>query len=427
MNIEILNGMIIDPKSKTRERQNLFITERKISGIGRKPRRFKADLSIDAKDQIVCPGFVELSAEMNPTKDRFEENLSRELSAAAKGGFTTICVTPSKDRPLDTVESINRLNQHSKQSSGPKVFCLGGLTANLKGEQLTEMYNLKQAGCLGLSNGDSSISNTAVLRNALLYANSCGLKVYLSSQEKWLSNGTVVKEGLSSIEKGLPASPESSELIEIFRNVILINETGVEAHLKTITNAQSIKELVKLKKKISFDVSIFHSLISEEEIKWFNNSYRISPHLSTKKDRDYIQKAIRNRTITALSSLHRPIGPNSKEGTFEGSVPGATSFETFLPMLLKLTESAKISLIEAIDYITNQPAQILGIKAGTISKDCLADICIFDPNSKWKASASSFRSTGANSPLLNQEMTGKVMATIADGKVIYFDSRLDTR
>ncbi len=427
MKIEILNGLIVDPKAKTKQKENLFIKDDKINSIGRKPRNFRADLSIDANNQIVCPGFVELSAEINPTKDRFEENLIRELDAAAKGGFTSICVTPSKDRPLDTVESINLLNQYSNQQSGPKVFCLGALTVNLKGEQLTEMYNLKKAGCLGVSNGDSPISNTTVLRNALLYAKSFGLKVYLNSQEKWLSHGTVVKEGISSIEKGLPASPESSELIELFRNVVLIDETGVEAHLKSITSAQSIKELIRLKKRITLDVSIFHSLISEEEIKWTNNSFRILPPLSTKKDKEYIQKSFKNASITALSSLHRPIGSNSKEGTFEGSAPGATSFETFLPALLKLAECAKISLIEAVGYITNQPAEILGIRTGTISKNSLADICIFDPNFKWKASASEFESTGVNSPFINQEMKGKVMATIANGQVIYLDSNLSTK
>ena len=245
MRIEIINGLLIDPKSKIEKRESVFLENGIILGIGRKPKKFKPEVSINAENQIVCPGFIEMSAELNPKKDRFEINLQQEMFAAAKGGFTSICLTPSENRPLDTVESINQINQLSNELNGPKVYCIGGLTVSLKGEQLTEMYNLKKAGCLGVSNGDFSVTNTSVLRNALLYANSFDLKVFLSCHEKWLSEGSVIKEGISSMEKGLPSSPESSELIEMYRNIVLVRETGVRAHLKSITGAKSIKELIK--------------------------------------------------------------------------------------------------------------------------------------------------------------------------------------
>ena len=144
MKIEILNGLLIDPKYRIEKKENLFIKDGVILGIGRKPKGFKPEVSINAENQIVCPGFIELSAELNPKKDRFETNLQQEMLAGAKGGFTSICLTPSEQRPLDTVESINQINQLSKKFIGPKIFCIGGLTVNLKGEQLTEMYNLKK-------------------------------------------------------------------------------------------------------------------------------------------------------------------------------------------------------------------------------------------------------------------------------------------
>jgi len=427
MKIEIINGLLIDPKNKVEQKENVFLEDGIIKGIGRKPRKFKAEVSINAENQIVCPGFIELSAELNPKEDRFEINLQQEMSAGAKGGFTSICLTPSENRPLDTVESINQINQLSKKFIGPKIFCIGGLTVNLKGEQLTEMYNLKKAGCLGVSNGDFSIANTSVLRSALLYANSFGLKVFLSCQEKWLSEGSVVKEGISSLEKGLPCSPESSELIELYRNIVLIRETGVKAHLKSITGANSIKELVKQKKYMTFDISIFHSLIAENEIDWLNTAYNIQPPLATIKDRDYLLEAINKKFISSLTSLHRPRSTNAKDGAFEGSATGATSFETFLPLLLRARTSSGISYMDAIDYITNKPAEILGLDDRGIFKNGRADICIFDPNYKWEVCSSSFESTGINSPYLGQKMTGKVTTTIADGKIIFFDQNYNLK
>ena len=423
MKIEILNGLLIDPKYRIEKKENLFIKDGVILGIGRKPKGFKPEVSINAENQIVCPGFIELSAELNPKKDRFETNLQQEMLAGAKGGFTSICLTPSEQRPLDTVESINQINQLSKKFIGPKIFCIGGLTVNLKGEQLTEMYNLKKAGCLGVSNGDLSIANTSVLRNALLYANSFDLKVFLSCQEKWLSEGSVIKEGISSIEKGLPFSPESSELIELYRNIILIKETGVRAHLKSITSAKSIRELIRQGKYMTFDVSIFHSLIAENEIDWLNTAYHIQPPLATVKDRDYILNAIKKKLISSLTSLHRPRSTSEKDGAFEGSCAGATSFETFLPLLLKVKRKLKISYMEAIDHITHKPAQVLGLEEGTIFKNGPADVCVFDPNYKWKVSINSFESTGVNSPCLTQEMTGKVTTTIANGRIIYQEQK----
>jgi len=427
MRIEIINGLLIDPKSEIEKRESVFLENGIILGIGRKPKKFKPEVSINAENQIVCPGFIEMSAELNPKKDRFEINLQQEMFAAAKGGFTSICLTPSENRPLDTVESINQINQLSNELNGPKVYCIGGLTVSLKGEQLTEMYNLKKAGCLGVSNGDFSVTNTSVLRNALLYANSFDLKVFLSCNEKWLSEGSVIKEGISSMEKGLPCSPESSELIEMYRNIVLVRETGVRAHLKSITGAKSIKELIKQKKYMTFDVSIFHSLIAENEIDWLNTAYNIRPPLATIKDRDYLLNAINKKLISSLTSLHRPRSTNAKDGAFEGSSAGATSFETFLPLLLKVKNSSGISYIEAIDYITNKPAQILGLHKGGFYKNSTADICIFDPNYKWKASSNSFQSTGTNSPYLDQEMTGKVTTTIANGKIIFHDQNYSRR
>ena len=421
MKIEIINGQLIDPKSKIDKKENVYLEDGLILAIGRKPKKFEPEVSINAENQIVCPGFIELSAELNPKKDRFEINLQQEMSAGAKGGFTSICLTPSENRPLDTVESINQINQLSKKFIGPRIFCIGGLTVDLKGEQLTEMYNLKKAGCLGVSNGDFSIANTSVLRSALLYANSFDLKVFLNSQDKWLSEGSVVKEGISSIEKGLPSSPESSELIELYRNIVLIRETGAKAHLKSITSAKSIKELSKQKKFMTFDVSIFHSLIAENEIDWLNTAYNIEPPLATVKDRDYLLNAVNKNLISSLTSLHRPRSTCAKEGAFEGSVAGATSFETFLPMLLNAKKNSGISYMEAIDYITNKPAQILGLEDGCLFKNGPANICIFDPNYKWTASSKSFKSSGINSPYLDHEMTGKVTTTIADGKIIFCD------
>ena len=116
MKIEIINGLLIDPKNKIEQKENVFLEDGIIKGIGRKPKKFKAAISIYAENQIVCPGFIELSAELNPKEDRFEINLQQEMSAGAKGGFTSICLTPSENRPLDTVESINQINQLSKLS-----------------------------------------------------------------------------------------------------------------------------------------------------------------------------------------------------------------------------------------------------------------------------------------------------------------------
>ena len=164
--------------------------------------------------------------------------------------------------------------------------------------------------------------------------------------------------------------------------------------------------------------------LAENEIDWMNNSFHIKPPLGSERDRDFLQKALFKKSIKVLSSLHRPRSQAAKEGAFEGSVPGATSFETFLPLLLKLKKNLKISLVEAIDYITNQPSQVLGLNTGRISKNNPADICIFNPEHKWSSHPNTFQSTGKNSPFLNQDMTGKVTATISEGRIIFYDSKL---
>ena len=141
------------------------------------------------------------------------------------------------------------------------------------------------------------------------------------------------------------------------------------------------------------------------------------------KDRDFILNAIKKKLISSLTSLHRPRSTSEKDGAFEGSCAGATSFETFLPLLLKVKRKLKISYMEAIDHITHKPARVLGLDEGSIFKNGSANICVFDPNYKWKVSLNSFESTGVNSPCLTQEMTGKVTTTISNGRIIFQEQK----
>ena len=228
MKIEIENGRVIDPKNKVDRITNVYITDGTLCGLHSRPAGFAPDLKINAKDQVVCPGFIELGSDFGDPREDHNGSLENELFAAASGGFTTVCLMPNSDCSLETVEVVERVYRKAKDSIGAKVKCIGALTGNLAGNVLSEMESLKNAGCIGFSNGKKPIVNTCVLRNALAYASTLDLLTILDAQDPWLTKSGVMRDGAPSILAGLPGIPDSNELIGVNRHLILVKETGAD-------------------------------------------------------------------------------------------------------------------------------------------------------------------------------------------------------
>jgi dihydroorotase len=284
------------------------------------------------------------------------------------------------------------------------------------------MHALKAAGCVGVSNGGNAITDTAVFRNALEYAATLDLTVFLKPEDHWLAAKGLIHEGLISTKKGLAGIPASAELVDLAKSLVLIEQTGARAHFQCLSVARSKHYLIEARKRglsITSDISISHASLCDEDILDFDTNFHVRPPLRGRSDRRGLVTAVAKGAIDAITAHHEPHDRDSKATTFASSSTGISTLDTFLPLILSLVEKGEISLMRAIDSISIQPALALGQKSDGISIGAVADLCCFDPKKEWLVTADTMKSLGKNSPFINQLMKGKVTSTIVAGKLVF--------
>lgn len=422
MRLKISNGHIIDPVNKIDQTGDLFIDGQLIVGIGKSPKDFKVEQEIDATDQIVCPGLVDLCARLREPGEEHKATIASETTAAVASGITSICCPPDTIPVIDTPAVAELIFQRSSKNQQAKVFPLGALTHGLKGETLAEMDALKSAGCIGVSNAYAPIVDTEVLRRALEYAATCEITVHLYCEDDYLRNNGVVHEGPVSTRLGLPAIPETAETIAICRALLLVEQTGARVHFCRISTARSIDLLAEAKARgldITADVSITHLHLTEMDVSSFNTDCYVRPPLRSQRDKEGLRAGLGNETITAICSDHQPHEADAKSAPFSMTEPGASTIEMLLPLTLQLVRDKYLTLQQAITALTSAPAKIAGLDTGNLSIGSRADICIFDPELSWTVERDTLLSAGKNTPFASWEMTGKVIHTLIDGNIIY--------
>ena len=422
MKIQIKNGRVIDPKSKLDQVVDVFVAAGKIVMIGAEPDGFHANRVIDASGCIVCPGLVDLAARLREPGFEYRATLESEMNAACAGGVTSLACPPDTDPPLDEPGLVEMLKFRAKNLNQARVYPIGALTQKLEGLRLTEMAELRDAGCVGFSQADAAITDTQVLVRALEYAATFGFTVWLRPQDAHLAKGGVAHDGFVATRLGLPAIPHSAETIAVATILLLVRETGARVHLCRLSSAQAI-DMVRTAKAegldISCDVSINHLHLSEMDIGYFDPNYHLVPPLRTTRDRDAIRAALATGTIDALCSNHTPVDDDAKQMPFGETEPGATGLELLLPLTLKWASEQPVSLLDAIARITLHPARILGLDAGCLAVGHTADICIFNPATRWLVEPAALKSQGKNTPFLGYEMQAAVVYTLVDGQVVF--------
>lgn len=422
MKIHIKNGHLIDPKNNVDAKQDIFIAAGKVVGLGKTPDNFVANQEIDATGLIVCPGLVDLSVRLREPGFEYKATLESELLAAAAGGITSLACPPDTDPVLDEPGLVEMLKHRAKGLNLAHVYPLGALTKQLSGEELTEMCELTEAGCVGFSQADVAITDTQVLWRAMQYAATFGLTVWLRSEETYLAKNGVAHDGEVATRLGLKGIPAAAETLAIASILRLARETGAKVHLCRLSTDEGVAMVREAKKQgmnVSCDVAATHLHLTEHDIGFFDANCHLRPPLRSGRDRDALSKGLADGTIDAVCSDHTPVDDDAKLLPFAEAEAGATGLELLLPLSLKWATEGKTSLSTAIARLTSSPAQILGINAGHLSLNSDADVCIFDPKQFWKIEAKSLLSQGKNTPFIGLEMAGKVRYTLLEGQVVY--------
>lgn len=411
--IHIVGGRVIDPKNGFDQRADLYITEGRIAAIGSAPDGFSAARVIDATDRVVCPGLVDLSARLGAVEP--------ELAAAVAGGITSLACPPDTRPPLDEAGLVERIVRRSEAVGLARVYPIGALTQGLGGEKLAEIATLRKAGCIAFSQAQRPLIDTQVLLRAMQYAATLGVTLHLQPQDHYLARDGVAHDGEVASRLGLGGIPVSAETVAIATALQLARSTGVRLHLMRLSSAAGValvREAQAAGLAVSCDVSIHHLHLSENDIGYFDSHARFTPPLRAKDDQNALRLAVRDG-VAALCSDHTPLSEDGKQVPFGEALPGASALELLLPLTLRWAEETRTPLATALARITCDPSAILGISSGSLTPGNPADICIFDPAATWRVSPEGLQSRGKNTPFEGIEMTGRVVATLVDGHLVF--------
>ncbi|HYD60646.1 MAG TPA: dihydroorotase [Noviherbaspirillum sp.] len=426
MKLHIKNGRLIDPASGIDAQKDLYIAAGKVVAVGAPPDGFNGNKTIDATGMIVMPGLVDLSARLREPGYEYKATLESEMQAAMQGGVTSLVCPPDTDPVLDEPGLVEMLKHRAKGLNQAHVYPLGALTMGLKGQALTEMAELTEAGCIGFSQAEEPIVDTTVLLRAMQYANTFGYTVWLRPQDPHLGRGGIAHSGPIASRLGLSGVPVAAETIALHTIFELMRTTGARVHLCRISSAAGL-ELVRAAKNeglpVTCDVGAHHVHLTDVDIGFFDPNARMTPPLRAQRDRDAIRQGLMDGTIDVICSDHTPVDDDEKLLPFGEASPGATGLELLMPLVLRWVEEARDDspqfLSKAIAKVTSDAARVAGLASGRLSVGSVADVCVFDPSTRWKVDAKALASQGKHTPFLGYELAGQVKATIVSGHIAF--------
>jgi len=419
-------GIIIDPESSFEDKTDLFIREDKITRIG-KNLSIKGAKKVDASGLYVLPGLIDMHVHLREPGFEDKETIRTGRLSAIKGGFTSIVCKANTGLIIDRPEMVEFVRLRSQETPGANVFTVGAITHSLKGKVMSAIGEMAKAGIIAISDDGSSVYDTEMMREALIYAKWFNLPVISHTEDITLTEGGLVNEGLLAFKMGLGGIPKEAERIHIARDCLLSKETGGILHIAHCSTEMGLEEVKKAKKdgvNVTVETAPHYFSLTEEEILNYNTNAKIKPPLRDEKDREAIIKALKKGEIDIISSDHAPHTITDKDTVFENASFGIIGLETTLSLIITyLIKPGILSHTQAFSYITNKPAERLGFdNKGQLKEGYDADITII--NIDREVMFESFVSMGQNSPFRGKVLKGRAEYVFVGGEMLLKEGEL---
>jgi len=425
--ILIKGGRVCDPASGRDERADVLIRAGKIAEVG--TVKAGADEVIDAAGKIVCPGLIDMHVHLREPGDDEVETIASGAAAAVAGGFTTVAAMPNTDPPADSAPGVEYVALQARRAGFANVCPVGTITKGRKGEELAELGVLSRAGAVGFTDDGDPVASAELMRRALEYAAMLEKPVLTHAEDRQLSAGGVIHEGLASAALGLAAIPAASESIAVARDITLAEMTGARLHVQHVSVAASVDEIRRAKARgvhVTAEATAHHLTLTDEcllerdenDILTFNTKYKMNPPLRSQKDVDALREGLRDGAIDCIVSDHAPHSAQSKSVEFPEASFGVIGLETTLAVVItELIKPGVLGWMEAVAALTVNPARVLGTPKGTLAVGADADVTLIDPDCEWTVDSGAFRSKSRNTPFHGRRVKGKAVCVIVGGEV----------
>lgn len=428
MKLLIKNGRVIDPANRRDGLFDVLVEKGRILKVAEQgtiaAQETQGAKEIDATGLIVTPGFLDMHVHFREPGFEYKETIKTGCESAAAGGFTTVAMMPNT-HPVNDTRSVTEFMISQARAHGcVRALPIGAITMGLKGETLTDMGDLKDAGVIALSDDGRPVMNNQLMRRAFEYSRMFDLLLIQHSEILDLTAGGCMNEGSVSTELGLTGMPNEAEDIMVYRDIALLEKTGGRLHVAHISSGNAV-ELVRRAKKqglaVTAEAAPHHFMLTDEAVRGYDTNTKMSPPLRTDRDLERVKEGLADGTIDIIATDHAPHDVVDKQVEYGCACFGIVGLETALPLSLKLVEEKVLTLPQMVEKLTSRPAEIFKLDTGTLTEGREADITVFDPSAEYTVDVQKFKSKSKNSPFHGWKVKGKVKHTIVKGKVVYAD------
>ncbi|RLB90562.1 MAG: dihydroorotase [Deltaproteobacteria bacterium] len=420
----IKGGRVVDPETGIDGVMEILIEDGKIAAIASAKSKTENRKSkiIDASGKIVTPGLIDMHVHLREPGHEYKETIETGCLAAAHGGFTAICCMANTVPVNDNQSVTTYILDKAKTAGTVRVYPVAAISRGLRGESLAEYGELKAAGAVAVSDDGNPVMNAHLMRRAMEYAKGFGLLVISHCEDRNLSAGGVMNEGIVSARLGLAGIPAAAESIMVARDIVLSELTGAPLHIAHVSTECSVRLIRDAKERglpVTAETAPHYFSLTEEAVMGYDTNAKVYPPLRTARDREAVCKGLADGTIDVIATDHAPHSSIEKDVEFDQAASGMIGLETSIPLSLKLVERGVLSLRELVVRMSASPARILNLDAVGLRPGNPADLTIIDLEKEFTVDSNQFCSKSRNTPFDGWKLKGKAVLTMVGGKIVF--------
>jgi dihydroorotase len=400
--------------------------------------RIEPNLSVDGADVIelpssfiVTPGLIDMHVHLREPGQEHKETIATGAAAAVAGGFTAVACMPNTSPINDHASVTEFIVKRARDAGLARVYPIGAVSVGSKGEALTEIGDLRAAGCVAISDDGRPVEPALLMRRALEYASMFDIPVIDHCEDSSLRSEGVAHEGAAAARLGLRGIPGVAESVMVERDIALAELTGGRFHVAHMSARQSLRAVRDGKARgvqVTAEVAPHHFVLSDDALTergGYDTNFKMNPPLREEADRLAMIEGIRDGSVDAIATDHAPHHPDEKALEFDHAPMGILGLETAVPLCFdRLVHRGLVTLSRMVELLTSGPARVLGLPGGTLREGGVADLTILAPDRTLTVNASLFRSKSRNTPFDGWTLKGAVAATIVGGRVVHVNAEV---
>ncbi|HEX4405427.1 MAG TPA: dihydroorotase [Polyangia bacterium] len=422
MDICLRGGRVIDPARGMDAEADVLLKDGVVSRVAKGIADGTSARVVDVRGLWVVPGLIDLHTHLREPGQEYKEDIATGTRAAAAGGYTAVCAMPNTVPPNDNRAVSELMVRRAAEVGVVRVYPIGAISKGLKGESLAEMGELRDAGCVAVSDDGHPVMNAELMRRAMEYARTFGLTIVQHCEDLTLSAGGSMNEGAVSTRAGIRAQPSAAESSMVARDIELCALTGARYHVAHISSAESVRLVREAKRRglpVTCEVTPHHLTLTDEACAGYDTHSKCNPPLRSQSDVDALRAALVEGVIDAVATDHAPHSAVEKDVEFEQAAFGIIGLETAIPLTLDLVRTSGLSPSDFVRRMSTGPAAAFGLRGGTLAEGRLADVTVIDPSATWTCKPAGLRSRSRNTPFAGRALQGRAALTIVGGRIVY--------